>query len=56
MSHEIEADYKESWESEETQCERCTSYFVLESGGGYCNEAKAEVPRDAHCDFFQSVD
>ena len=56
MSHEIEADYKENWETEATQCERCTSFFVLESGVGYCNEAKAEVPLDAHCDFFQSMD
>ena len=56
MSHEIEADYKEDWETEATQCERCTSFFVLESGVGYCNEAKAEVPFNAHCDFFQSTD
>ncbi|MDP3837161.1 MAG: hypothetical protein Q8Q67_03605 [bacterium] len=56
MSHEIEADYKEDWETEATQCVRCTSFMILDNGAGYCNEAKAEVPHDAHCDFFQSID
>jgi hypothetical protein len=55
MSHEIEADFKDNWETEATQCLNCTSFEVHE-GLGYCNEAKANVPFTAHCDFFQSRD
>lgn len=55
MSHEIESDYREDWESEATQCHNCTS-FEVQSGRGFCNEAKSEVPSNAHCDFFQSKD
>ena len=51
MAHEIEADFKEDWDNEETSCKNCTSY-----NQGYCNEAKSEVPVSAHCDFFQSID
>lgn len=55
MSHEIEADYKEDWENEASQCQNCTS-FQNDQGQGYCTEAKAQVPPTAHCDFFQSID
>lgn len=55
MSHEIEANFVASWPNEATQCQRCTS-FSAESGQGFCSEAKTEVPADAHCDFFQSID
>ena len=55
MSREIEADFKNEWENEATQCHNCTS-FEERAGLGYCNEAKGEVPYTAHCDFFQSVD
>jgi len=53
MSHEIEADFKEGCENEAVQCFNCTS-FEDHDGQGFCNEAKAEVPFTAHCDFFQS--
>jgi len=56
MSHEIEADYREEWDNELTQCRHCTSYGIGDDGEGYCHEAKAPVPPTAHCDFFQSVD
>jgi hypothetical protein len=53
MSHEIEADFKEDWDNEETQCQRCTSFRDEDC---FCNEAQAQVPPTAHCDFFQSKD
>lgn len=53
MSHEIEADFKEFYDDEERQCQRCTSY---NPENGYCSEAQAEVPQEGHCDFFQSID
>lgn len=56
MSHEIEADFVYAWENENSQCRRCSSFQAMENGGGFCTEAQAEVPVDAHCDFFQSVD
>ncbi len=55
MSHEIESDFRLDWPEERTQCKNCTS-FRNEKGESYCDEAKAEVPPDAHCDFFQSID
>lgn len=55
MSHEIEADYKNNWDNEATQCLNCTSYEENE-GRGFCHEAKGEVPSSAHCDFFQARD
>jgi hypothetical protein len=55
MSREIEADYKEEWDNEENQCQRCTS-FRMEEGKTFCTEAQCEVPPTAHCDFFQSID
>ena len=55
MSHEIESDYRENWDNEDTSCLKCTSYEAGENSG-FCNEAKADVPEDAHCDFFQSID
>lgn len=55
MSHEIEADYRENWDEERTQCKNCTSYQITEEGG-FCNEAKSLVPDNSHCDFFQSID
>lgn len=56
MAHEIEADFVYGWENENSQCQRCSSFQVRKNGEGFCTEAKAEVPVDAHCDFFQSVD
>jgi hypothetical protein len=53
MSHEIEADFKDYWPDEEKQCRCCTSF---DAGSGFCSEAKAEVPPEGHCDFFQSID
>ncbi len=55
MSHEIEADYKENWSDERTQCQNCTSYQA-DNQSGFCTEANSPVPFDAHCDFFQSID
>lgn len=56
MSHEIEADFVYESENEDTQCQRCTSFRSKTAGLGLCTEAQAEVPANAHCDFFQSVD
>jgi len=56
MSHEIEADFVYQWGNEAGQCKNCVSFSRLESGKGFCSEAKNEVPDDAHCDFFQSQD
>jgi hypothetical protein len=56
MSHEIEADFKYDWENENTQCQNCSSFQVLEDGSFFCSEAQAEVPANSHCDFFQSID
>jgi hypothetical protein len=56
MSHEIEADFVYNWENENSQCHKCTSFRALDANNGYCEEARAEVPKDAHCDFFQSLD
>lgn len=56
MSHEIEADFVYNFDNENAQCQKCSSYSPLTNDTGYCHEAKAEVPKDAHCDFFQSVD
>lgn len=55
MSHEIEADYKEDWDNENSFCENCTSYQA-DGNTGFCTEAQAMVPFNAHCDFFQSID
>jgi hypothetical protein len=55
MSHEIESDYKEDWHDERTQCQNCTS-FQYDGETGFCSEAQAPVPYNAHCDFFQSID
>ncbi len=55
MSHEIESDYKEDWDNERTACENCTSYQT-DGNAGFCTEAQAMVPSNAHCDFFQSID
>jgi hypothetical protein len=55
MSHEIEADFKENWPDEATQCINCTSYDS-NGGHGFCLEANSEVAADSHCDFFQSRD
>lgn len=55
MSHEIEADYKEDWDNENSFCENCTSYQA-DGNAGFCTEAQAIVPFNAHCDFFQSID
>ena len=55
MSHEIEADYKENWHNYDSQCQNCTSYQLADSGG-FCTEAQSQVPDNAHCDFFQSLD
>ncbi len=55
MAYEIEADFKEDWSDEETQCKNCTSFY--EEGGKFlCSEAQNEIPYNAHCDFFQSLD
>lgn len=51
VSHEIEADYKEDYDNEDRQCQKCTSF-----SSGYCSEAQAEVSATGHCDFFQSID
>lgn len=51
MSHEIEADFTNTWSNEATQCSRCTSFE-----NGFCLEAKSVVPPTAHCDFFQARD
>ncbi|HQO10905.1 MAG TPA: hypothetical protein PK086_01890 [bacterium] len=56
MSHEIEANFVYGWENENSQCQRCNSFQIMEDGKGFCTEAQAEVPTDAHCDFFQSID
>jgi len=53
MSHEIEADFVYSYHNEEKQCRMCASF---DREAGYCSEARAEVPADAHCDFFQAID
>jgi len=53
MSHEIEADFVTDYHNEERQCHCCTSF---NSESSICSEAKKEVPPNAHCDFFQSVD
>ncbi len=55
MSHEIEANFVADWSNEAGQCRRCAS-FNAEDGSGFCSEAKNEVPPNAHCDFFQSID
>jgi len=55
MSHEIESEFTLSWGNEATQCRCCTSYRE-EDGRTYCTEGNFEVPPDAHCDFFQSID
>ena len=55
MSHEIEADFKDNWPDEATQCLNCTSYST-NGGSGFCSEARSEVAADAHCDFFQARD
>lgn len=55
MSHEIEADYREVWSDERTQCRNCTS-FQDEDDHYFCTEGKMPVPPTAHCDFFQSQD
>lgn len=55
MSHEIEANFVADWPDEEKQCQHCTSFF-LDQERCFCAEAKTEVPPNAHCDFFQSVD
>ncbi len=55
MAHEIEADFVYDYHNEDQQCKNCTS-FVGEGESGLCTEAKAEVPKTAHCDFFQSRD
>jgi len=56
MSHEIEADFVYDWENESSQCQRCTSFQVRAGDKNFCTEAQAEVPANAHCDFFQSID
>jgi len=55
MSREIESEFTLEWSNEATQCRHCTS-FRDENGETYCLEGKCEVPPDAHCDFFQSID
>ena len=55
MAHEIEADFRENWDDEKTQCKNCTSFYQ-ENGKFFCSEAQNETPFDAHCDFFQSID
>ena len=55
MAHEIEADFKDNWLNEASQCKNCTS-FSEDNGIGVCSEAKSEVAANAHCDFFQSRD
>lgn len=55
MAHEIEADFRENWDDERTQCKNCTSFYQ-ENGKFFCSEAQNETPFDAHCDFFQSLD
>lgn len=51
MAQEIEADFVEDYYNEDKQCQKCTSF-----AGGYCSEAKTDVPPTAHCDFFQAKD
>jgi hypothetical protein len=55
MAHEIESDFVYDYPNEASQCRHCTS-FEERASGGYCTEAKSEVPPTAHCDFFQSKD
>lgn len=52
MSHEIEADFVSFYHDEEKQCRVCTSF---DPETGYCSEARAAVPADGHCDFFQAA-
>jgi hypothetical protein len=54
MSHEIEANFIAEWPDGEKRCERCSSFFI-DQGRCFCAEAKAEVPPQGHCDFFQSL-
>lgn len=55
MSREIESEFTLAWGNEATQCCRCTS-FKIEGDRNICTEGNFEVPPDAHCDFFQSID
>lgn len=50
MAHEIEADFVTDYHNEDKQCQMCSSY-----NDGFCSELGTQVPENAHCDFFQSV-
>jgi hypothetical protein len=55
MAHEIEANFTNEWENEESQCQKCNS-FKFEDGRCLCSEDNSEISPEAHCDFFKSVD
>lgn len=55
MSHEIESDYKEEYDIEERQCQKCDS-FSEKDNKPFCPELEIEVSPIGHCDFFRSKD